>query len=99
MSARVSTRELDNHPLHRTLAALNHPHIAQIYGLEDLPAVDGAPATFALAMELVEGEDLAQRISRGPVALGEVWPLARQIAYDKELKTLVDPDKAIAQSE
>ena len=68
----------------RTLAALNHPHIAQIYGLEDLPAVDGAPATFALAMELVEGEDLAQRISRGPVALGEVWPLARQIAEGLE---------------
>ena len=28
-----------------------------------------------------------------------LWPLARQIAYDKELKTLVDPDKAIAQGE
>jgi serine/threonine protein kinase len=40
----------------KTLAALNHPHIAQIYGLE----------SGALVMELVEGEDLADRIRRGP---------------------------------
>ena len=40
----------------RTLAALNHPHIAAIYGLEDR---SGTPV---LVMELVEGEDLAQRL-------------------------------------
>ena len=28
-----------------------------------------------------------------------LWPLARQVSYEKELKTLVDPDKAIAQGE
>src|SRR5438128_7021219 len=43
----------------KTLAALNHPHIGQIYGLEQ------SSATSALVMELVEGEDLAQRIARG----------------------------------
>ncbi len=41
------------------LASLNHPNIAAIYGLED---TDG---TRALVMELVEGEDLSQRIARG----------------------------------
>jgi serine/threonine protein kinase len=43
----------------RTLAALNHPHIGAIYGLED---VDGCPA---LVLELVEGETLADRVARG----------------------------------
>ena len=58
----------------RTLAALNHPHIAQIHGVED------TGQTRALVMELVEGEDLAQRIARGRVPLDEALPIARQIA-------------------
>jgi eukaryotic-like serine/threonine-protein kinase len=56
------------------LASLNHPHIAQIYGVEH------TADTFALVMELVEGEDLAQRIARGPIALDEVLSIARQTA-------------------
>ncbi len=56
----------------KTLASLNHPHIAQIYGLEDIPGTNGAPPSLALVMELVEGEDLAERIRRGPVPLDEV---------------------------
>jgi Protein kinase domain/WD40-like Beta Propeller Repeat len=56
------------------LASLNHPHIAAIYGLED-----GNDAT-ALVMELVEGEDLAERITRGPVPLAEAMVMASQIA-------------------
>src|SRR5438477_3216637 len=43
----------------KTLATLNHPHIAQIYGLER------STGTPALVMELVEGETLADRIARG----------------------------------
>src|SRR6187399_3166696 len=42
----------------QVLASLNHPNIGAIYGLED-----GAGIT-ALVMELVEGEDLSQRIAR-----------------------------------
>jgi hypothetical protein len=42
----------------RTLATLNHPHIAAIYGLED---ADGVPA---LVLELVAGETLAERLAR-----------------------------------
>jgi serine/threonine protein kinase len=58
----------------QTLAALNHPCIAHIHGLEDR---DGMPA---LVMEFVDGEDLAQRLARGPIPLDEAMPIARQIA-------------------
>jgi eukaryotic-like serine/threonine-protein kinase len=58
----------------KTLAALNHPHIAAIYGLEESSGVT------ALVMELVEGEDLSQRISRGAIPLDEALPIAKQIA-------------------
>ncbi len=58
----------------QTLAALNHPHIATIYGLEESGGVR------ALVMELVEGEDLSQRITRGAIPLDEALPIARQIA-------------------
>ena len=57
----------------RTLASLNHPHIAQIYGLEKS---DGASA---LVMELVDGEDLSDRIARGAIPLEEALPIAGQI--------------------
>src|SRR5215204_3079220 len=56
------------------LAALNHPHIAAIYGLEK-----SADLT-ALVMELVEGEDLSARLARGPMPLDEALPIAKQIA-------------------
>jgi serine/threonine protein kinase len=56
------------------LAALNHPNIAQVYGLErsgDTPAI---------VMELVEGDDLSERIARGALPLDEALAIARQIA-------------------
>ena len=56
------------------LASLNHPHIAGIYGLEESGGVS------ALVMELVEGEDLSQRIARGAIPLDEALPIAKQIA-------------------
>ena len=52
------------------LASLNHPHIAHVYGIEEN----------ALVMELVEGEDLSQRIARGPIPIDEALPIAKQIA-------------------
>ena len=58
----------------KTLAALNHPNIAQVHGLEESNAVR------ALVMELVPGEDSAARIARGPMPLDEALPIARQIA-------------------
>jgi serine/threonine protein kinase len=50
------------------LAALSHPHIAAIYGLEKTPDLT------ALVMELVDGEDLSQRISRGAHEYGNMVP-------------------------
>jgi Tol biopolymer transport system component len=56
------------------LAALNHPNIAAIYGLEKTSDFT------ALVMELVEGDDLSQRIARGAIPLDEALPIAKQIA-------------------
>jgi hypothetical protein len=66
----------------QVLASLNHPNIAAIYGLEEIPAdvVSGFSRTTALVMELVEGEDLSQRIARGSSPIDEALPIARQIA-------------------
>ena len=58
----------------RMLAALNHPNIAAIYGIEE---TDGIPA---LVLELVEGETLYERIALRPLALAEALQIARQIA-------------------
>jgi len=54
------------------LASLNHPNIAAIYGLEE---ADGKPF---LALELVEGEDLKQRLARGAVPLDEALEIAER---------------------
>ena len=56
------------------LAAINHPNIAAIYGLEKTPDFT------ALVMELVEGDDLSQRITRGAIPIDEALPIATQIA-------------------
>jgi serine/threonine protein kinase len=55
------------------LAALNHPNIAHIHGLEK------SDGTLALVMELVEGPTLADRSARGPIPLAEALPIAKQI--------------------
>ena len=60
----------------QTLAALNHPNIAHIHGLEGT----ARRRPRALVMELVEGEDLSALIARGPIPLAEALPIARQIA-------------------
>jgi len=56
------------------LAALNHPNIAAIYGL------DRSTALTALVLELVDGPTLADRLAQGPILLEEALPIARQIA-------------------
>jgi serine/threonine-protein kinase len=58
----------------RTLASLNHPNIAQIYGLED---VDGIRL---LVMEHVPGEDLAARLTAGRLPVDEAIAVAAAIA-------------------
>jgi DNA-binding beta-propeller fold protein YncE len=59
----------------RTLAALNHPHIAQVFGVEESGKIH------ALVMEFVEGDDLAERISKsGRIPIEDALPIAVQIA-------------------
>jgi len=60
------------------LASLNHPNIAAIYGLEE---ADGKPF---LVLELVEGEELAARLKRGPIPVEEALGMAKQIAEGLE---------------
>jgi eukaryotic-like serine/threonine-protein kinase len=56
----------------QTLAALNHPHIGAIYGLEEAPALDGTHTAQYLILELVEGGTVAERLARGPITTREV---------------------------
>ena len=60
------------------LASLNHTNIASIHGLEE---ADGKPF---LVLELVEGEDLAERLKRGAIPVDEALEIARQIAEGLE---------------
>lgn len=62
----------------RVLAALNHPHIAAIYGREEVEE------THALVLELVEGPTLADRLAGGPLPVEEALEIARQIAQGVE---------------
>jgi serine/threonine-protein kinase len=90
------------------LASLNHPHIAQIYGVEEISEFRGdgpesrsletpglgrsdsetqRPGDFGtrcLVLELVEGETLAERIERGPIAVDETLELVSQIVEGLE---------------
>src|SRR5688500_11694095 len=58
----------------QALAALNHPNIAVIFGIEHAEGRD------ALVLELVEGPTLDERIAHGPLPLDEVLSIARQVA-------------------
>ena len=81
----------------KTLASLNHPHIAAIYAVEKSgpstlsagsgQAGSGQAGTLALVMELVEGDDLSQRIARGAIPLDEALPIAKQIARHWKRRT------------
>ena len=62
----------------RALAALNHPHVGAIYGLEESAGVA------ALVLELVEGPTLAERLAAGPLPFDEVVWIARQFAEGLE---------------
>jgi len=62
----------------QVLASLHHPNIASIFGLEE---DDGQ---LFLVMELAQGEDLSQRIAKGPIPEEEVLDIARQIAAGLE---------------
>jgi eukaryotic-like serine/threonine-protein kinase len=58
----------------QVLAALNHPHIGAIYGLDD------TEGQHFLVLELVDGESLDRRIARGSIPVDEALAIAKQIA-------------------
>ena len=62
----------------KTLAALNHTNVAGIHGVDQVDDV------CFLALELVPGEDLATRLSRGPLPVDEAIDVCRQIAEGLE---------------
>src|SRR6266511_3475228 len=60
----------------QTLASLNHPNVAQVFGVLDEP--------LAVVMEFVDGEDLAHRLERGAIPADDAVPIALQIARGLE---------------
>jgi eukaryotic-like serine/threonine-protein kinase len=54
----------------RVLAALNHPHIGAIYGLEE------SGGNHALVLELVDGSTLADRLAKGSLSIAETLSIA-----------------------
>ena len=62
----------------RALAALNHPHVGAIYGVEESAGIA------ALVLELVEGPTLAERLAAGPLQFDEVVRIAQQLAEGLE---------------
>ena len=63
----------------QVLASLNHPNIAAIYGVEEFEG------TRLLALELIEGSDLAVRLEQGPLPVEQTLDIARQIASALEV--------------
>jgi eukaryotic-like serine/threonine-protein kinase len=64
----------------RVLAALNHPNIGAIYGIEDGPTASDGNAAPVLVLELVPGQTLAERIARGPLPVSTALGYACQMA-------------------
>jgi len=62
----------------KLLASLNHPNIAAIYGFEK------ADGVHFLALELVEGDTLAEKVAKGPMPVEEALEICRQIAEGVE---------------
>lgn len=62
----------------KTLASLNHPNVAQVYG------IDQVDDTCFMAMELVRGQDLAERLKQSALSLDEAIELCAQIAEGVE---------------
>jgi Tol biopolymer transport system component len=82
VAVKILPREFAEHPDRvarfqreaRTLAALSHPNIATIHGIEQ---VEGS---IALVMEFVDGQDLSAQLARGPLPLDAALRIADQIA-------------------
>src|SRR3989442_14852118 len=63
----------------KTISSLNHPHICVLHDVGHQDGID------YLVMECVEGETLAKRLEKGPLALEQVLKLGAQIADRKSV--------------
>src|SRR5208337_2807467 len=63
----------------RTASALNHPNICTIYAVENAASEGGEPQSF-IAMELLEGQSLDQKLLSGPLPLDRLLDIAIQLA-------------------
>jgi serine/threonine protein kinase/Tol biopolymer transport system component len=63
----------------RTASALNHPNICTIYAVENAPGANGEAQSF-IAMELLEGQNLAQKLAAGPMPIDRLIEIATQLA-------------------
>src|SRR5438034_4152275 len=63
----------------RSASALNHPNICTIYAVENAASGDG-PAQSFIAMELLEGQNLDQRLASGPLPVAQLLDTAIQLA-------------------
>jgi eukaryotic-like serine/threonine-protein kinase len=63
----------------RTASALNHPNICTIYAVENAPGEDGQNQSF-IAMELLEGQNLGEKLNSGPVLLDRILDITIQLA-------------------
>jgi serine/threonine protein kinase/Tol biopolymer transport system component len=64
----------------RMLASLNHPGIAHLYAFEEIPGSPGSSGRHLLVMELADGQTLAERLFKGPLALDQLLKTATEIA-------------------
>jgi eukaryotic-like serine/threonine-protein kinase len=64
----------------RTISSLNHPHICQLYDVGESATEDGSQPVNYLVMELLQGETLAERLSRGALPLEQALRIAIEIA-------------------
>ena len=76
----------------RAISTLNHPNICTLH---DLGTENGAPY---LVMEYVEGQTLAERLTRGPLPLEDAWRVAIQIGEALDLSSTWLPSKWKARS-
>jgi serine/threonine protein kinase len=79
-------------PEAKTLAALNHPHIASIYGVEDVAG------SRALILELVDGRTLADRVAIGPLRVDEAVAIAHEIRSSMRSKPRMKQASSIGTS-
>ena len=67
----------------RTASALNHPNICTIYAVENAPSESGQSQSF-IAMELLEGQNLGEKLNSGPMLLDRTLDIAIQLELQRD---------------